>query len=112
MRFLLGLLFLCLLNPGLSYSQERLDPKCQSLEVGVEIGWKMSGAEVTVTGKGFKNPTNFIFFDKGGRLLSQQVRENKIDKLLPGKYYCVLRDSRGCSKIIDFEVLENPNLNE
>ena len=53
---------------------------------------------------GAKGDIRYFFSDSHGDLLSNDYKSAQVTKLKPGKYTCLIRESGGCRKLIEFEV--------
>ena len=107
MRFLIFLAcyYLLLVNP--SYGQDREDI-CGTVDAKAVITPGDAGSvNVKIEAKKLKEPTNYIFFDESGRLLGEDVKSKERLGLKGGTYYCVIKDSRGCTKRIKFNTGKN-----
>jgi hypothetical protein len=61
--------------------------------------------KATVQVQDGKAPFTYIFYDNNtGKQLQKDFSKSSIENLKSGSYYCIVADSRGCIKKIQFQI--------
>jgi hypothetical protein len=93
------------LNAGLP-EPPAADP-CENLKVKTEISYtpdKLNNGRIDVKVEGGIKPYYYVFFDKAGKPLSEEIRDNYFNFSSKGTIFCRIMDGNGCKETIEITI--------
>jgi hypothetical protein len=80
------------------------DP-CSGVKAAVKISKDVNGlSSVKVELTGAQAPVRYFFSFAEGGVIDTGYKTAEVKNLKTGKYFCLVRDSKECRKLIEFEV--------
>jgi hypothetical protein len=79
------------------YNKDSAD--CNGFQFKTEVS-KVPNQEyfkLTIQASGGSRPYHYVLIDAKSKLVSTNFKSNQFDKLMPGKYRCVVADSQDCN---------------
>ena len=88
--------------PVFSIPKQIID--CEGIKAEIKILSESDGNRVKIIPSGGSKPYRIIFFEPGGRLISEDFKRQSFSGVPAGDYTVVIIDGHNCRKSIDFKV--------